>query len=72
MVGVFAVEYWVGIVEKFVEFRFFFIISNQANRKVFYIFSAEYLWILYTFSAEYWGRDYIFSAECAGVWGCEF
>lgn len=26
LVGVFAVEYWVGIVEKFVEFRFFFII----------------------------------------------
>lgn len=44
-------------------------LHNQANRKVFYIFSAEYLWILYTFSAEYWGGDYIFSAECAGVWG---
>lgn len=26
LVGVFAVEYWVGIVEKFVGFRFFFII----------------------------------------------
>lgn len=39
---------------------------NQGNSKVFYIFSAEYLWILYTFSAEYWGGDYTFSAECAG------
>lgn len=31
MVGVFAVEYWVGIVKKFVEFRFFFIIRVIAK-----------------------------------------
>lgn len=43
-------------------------LHNQADSKIFYTFSAEYLWILYIFSAEYWGGDYTFSAECAG--GC--
>lgn len=47
-------------------------LHNQANRKVFYIFSAECWGFLYTFCAEYWGGDYTFFAEWVGVWGCEF
>lgn len=70
LVGVFAVEYWVVIVEKFVEFRFPFII--RIIEKYFTFFLPSIGGILYTFSAEYWGGDYTFSAECAGVWGCEF
>lgn len=37
LVGVFAVEYWVGIVEKFVEFRFFFIIRLIAKYFTFFL-----------------------------------
>lgn len=37
LVGVFAVEYWVEIVEKFVEFRFFFIIRLIAKYFTFFL-----------------------------------
>lgn len=39
LVGVFAVEYWVGIVGKFVEFRFFFII--RLIEKYFTLFAPS-------------------------------
>ena len=63
LVGVFAVEYWVGIVEKFVEFQFFFIIRLIETYFTFFLPSICGFFTLFLPNIE--GESYIFFAEGA-------
>ena len=70
LVGVFAVEYWVGIVEKFVEFRFFFII--RLIEKYFTFFLPSICGFFTLFLPNIGVEITFFLPNVRGVWGCEF
>mgnify|MGYP004455353433 CR=1 FL=1 len=65
LVGVFAVEYWMGIVEKFVEFRFFFIIRLIAKYFTFFLPSIGGFFTF--FLPNICG---FFTLFLPNVWGC--
>ena len=70
LVGVFAVEYWVGIVEKFVEFRFFFII--RLIEKYFTFFLPSICGFFTLFLPNIGVEITLFLPNVRGCGGCEF